>query len=82
MGFEIEKGVKIPPWPAGERRNRRQYPFREMEVGDSFFCPGDAGGVASVRVSAHGYQQRNGGAFLIRAEEKSGVSGVRVWRIE
>ena len=64
MEFKIEKGIEVPQY-------RAKYPFKKMEVGDSFFSETDACS------SAYMYGKRNGKRFLIRKEG----DGFRVWRI-
>ena len=73
--FEIDKGVEIP----AKRARRRNYPFREMEVGDSFFVPTDK--PANVSASICGCVRSSrypGKRFTSRKVE----GGVRCWRIE
>ena len=71
--YVIQKGVPIPPLPkrTGGPRSR-QYPFHEMEVGDSF--------VASPRVcqASTEYGSRYGKKFTTRRVDDVFV---RVWRI-
>lgn len=66
----IDKNIPIP-------RSRGKYPFREMEVGDSFLCPKgsektiySAAGQATTRIK--------GRRFIVRKTE----DGFRVWRVE
>lgn len=69
--IEINKGLPTP------QRGRTKYPFRDMELGDSFFAPG-----ASV-ISLHGCARRHRPMrFTCRSLVENGVAGVRVWRIE
>lgn len=65
--FEIEKGVPIPA------SRSFKYPFKNMEVGDSFFCQHQG-----VRSSAMHFGRRH------KTKYKSIVegNGYRVWRIE
>jgi hypothetical protein len=42
MTIKIEKNVAIPKINVGGG-NQRKYPWYEMEVGDSFFVPGENG---------------------------------------
>lgn len=71
--IEIEKGIEMPDRPLGKPP---KYPWREMEVGDSFFVPNmntaDFGGGASTA------GKRLGKKFSCRREG----NGVRVWRVE
>ncbi|PZF76195.1 hypothetical protein DK847_13395 [Aestuariivirga litoralis] len=66
----ITKGLPTP------HRGRAKYPFRDMELGDSFFAPG-----ASV-IGLHGCARRHRPKrFTCRTLVENGVAGVRVWRI-
>lgn len=69
-GIEITKGLPTP------HRGRSKYPFRGMDLGDSFFAPG-----ATV-IGLHGCARRHRPMrFTCRTVVENGVSGVRVWRI-
>jgi hypothetical protein len=70
--IKIDKGVPAPNehWS----RNRVKYPFKSMEVGDSFFTETSRVAVTSA---ACGYARRNGVKFTTRSEN----GGTRVWRI-
>lgn len=72
MAFDVEKNVPMPE----ERATRTLYPFRNMEVGDSFLVPQGA----PQRVNAAVYQEnkkRDGVKYTQRKVE----GGVRVWRM-
>jgi hypothetical protein len=71
--IEIEKGIPIPPQrPWG---HETIYPWRTMEIGDSFFISGkpmkQAGSLAAKAAA------RTGQKFTLRTVD----GGVRVWRI-
>jgi hypothetical protein len=69
--FAIEKGVPIPlPKKAGK------YPWRTMEVGDSFFVANV--GHKDFATNASQARKRTGFKFTLRKVE----GGVRIWRIE
>lgn len=75
----VDKGIEIPPknWSRGDRKCL--YPWREMEVGDSFFIP-NGGKVREIRgvASRAGQAARyTGMKFTCRAVD----GGFRVWRI-
>lgn len=79
MGFVIEKNVEIPS--AGV--TQKKYPLRELEVGDSFFVPGEnAKAIGRVRNAAFQAGKVHGLAFTCRVVTESGVRGIRVWRTE
>lgn len=78
--YEIDRGVEIPA-PNIHNRNSRIYPFREMEIGDSFLVPGNENKKAlqaRVGSAACYYGKRNNSRFVTRSVE----GGVRVWRVE
>ena len=85
MKFQIQKNVPIPN--AGGRAPRTEYPFEQMEVGDSFFVPGMTVKKMSGQV---GYWKKTMGMnFAIRAVTEDYMNddgevvsgdGVRVWR--
>ena len=66
----ITKGLPAP------RGRRAKYPFRDMEIGDSFFSPG------SSVIGIHGCARRHRPMrFTCRSVVEDGVAGIRVWRI-
>ena len=79
----IEKGI-----PLRSRNNSRvgssKWPWREMEVGDSFFAPGYV--QTYMQAAMLGCKVlvppgKDVGKFALRLEKKDGVQGVRAWRI-
>lgn len=71
--IKIEKGVPVPP-----RRTRKgisKYPFRQMEVGDSFLMP-DYTVVRAWGILGP-YAKRLGQKYTVRTVE----GGARVWRV-
>lgn len=77
--MKVEKGIDIPPSGAGRIS---AYPFKGMEVGDSFLVPydGEEPRAVLLRVSSScGARKRNHGEqYSCRSLE----DGVRVWRIK
>jgi hypothetical protein len=71
----IEKGI---PLPQEARGRRRLWPFADMEIGDSFFLPGESAECQRVlrNASSH-YQRKTGAVFATRSVE----GGARVWRV-
>ena len=69
--IEIEDGVEVP-----FKNKSVRYPFKSMEVGESFFVEGKV--TSQVMSAARIYGPMK---FTSRAAEKDGVKGVRVWRI-
>jgi hypothetical protein len=71
--LKIEKGVPLN----GDARCR--YPWREMEVGDSFFVAAKNPQAAqAVQVSICGSAARQDGKYTTRRVD----GGVRCWRVE
>jgi hypothetical protein len=69
---EIEKGVKLKDHP------QKVYPFRDMEVGDSFYFEADAEQAKKLRSASANVTSRNGWKF---STLKDG-SGYRCWRLK
>jgi hypothetical protein len=67
ISVELEKGVPLPV-------ARQKYPYKEMEVGDSFFV--FAGGIQNVCNQNYRMGKKLGMSFIARKEG----DGVRVWR--
>jgi hypothetical protein len=73
--IEIDKGIPMPALGSAKK-----YPFKDMEVGDSFFVEeneknGDINAIQKrLSVSAYGYRPRKFSALKVEG-------GVRVWRI-
>ena len=73
MAFEIEKGVPLPK--SVQRGWTGKYPWRQLEIGDSFFVPGkttnDIGGTVTIARRTTGFK------LVTRSVE----GGVRIWRV-
>jgi len=68
----IEKNVPIP---AARNGKPVLYPFKAMQVGDSFFYEGKR---SIIAVAASKAGKKLNSKFLVRAEN----GGYRVWRVE
>ena len=85
--LEIQKGVPMPEAEAKTRKNAK-YPFKGMEVGDSFVTPLKKDediekAMVKVNANARRYGKDLGATFETRIvkEEKTGkVQGIGVWR--
>ncbi len=76
--IKIDKGIEIPP----ENRGRKaKYPFRDMEVGDSFFIPKKEC-ASSGALQARGIKVLGTGTTTVRKVTEKGVYGFRIWRIK
>lgn len=87
MSFQIESDIPYKaPSRGGRGRKPTQFPFRDMEVGDSFLipCEHDAKTLASWRrkilVSKKRFVVEEDEYIIIRTSVVDG--GLRVWRTE
>ncbi len=71
--IRIHRGIP-PPTDSGKANNEGKYPFRQLEVGDSFFAPG----VTSLPISY--WKHVTGHKYTVRVDKKA--SGTWVWRIK
>jgi hypothetical protein len=79
MMYEIETGIEAP---VKSRGREPKYPWRELDIGDSFFASvADAPG-RSLRSSMIHAQKRYGLVLTSRTRVENGVKGIRIWRIE
>lgn len=72
MTIAIDKGV---PMPAKSTGRPSIYPFKNMEVGDSFYVAGRSPRLMGGAIT--GAKKSNGFDFVSRAEGE----GTRIWRI-
>ncbi len=68
--FDVEKGIPVPRSASGWVK----YPFRQMEVGDSFFVAGATSKTLVNAAQGHRYEGRK---YTVRTVD----GGARVWRI-
>jgi hypothetical protein len=82
--YKIEKGVPVPPIVRKGVTHKTKYPWREMEVGDSFFVPRPDGKDVKIMQTCFSGKKR-AARFGIRTKTRqwteNGVLGIRVWRI-
>jgi len=71
MSIEVEKNIPIPP-----EKKRNVYPYKQLEVGESFFVP--TGKIQIVCNANYRTGKQLGKKFIARKESE----GVRVWRTE
>ena len=71
MSITIEKNIPIPP-----EKKRNVYPYKVLEVGESFFVP--TGKIQIVCNANYRTGKQLGKKFIARKESE----GVRVWRTE
>lgn len=77
QGISIQRNVPIP---AGAQGPVPKYPFRNMEVGDSFFVEADKTRIATIRTSAHLFGRCNEATFRTVSVTEGGKSGIRIWK--
>lgn len=70
FGSSVQSGIPVPP----KRGPNRPFPWRTIEVGESFHIPSDA--MQSIRPVCTYYKNRYGRQFTTRKEG----AGIRVWR--
>lgn len=76
MKIQIEKGVPVPK----NITRKSKYPFREMEVGDSFFIKDNIDvkrAQQKISAVAHMFCKKNP---LYKFKTQAFDSGVRIWR--
>jgi hypothetical protein len=76
--YAIDKHIPIPE----SARNGRpaKYPFKNMNVGDSFFVAGEHTG--RLLISIRGCALRNKPKVFYCEQKKTAPTGVRCWRVE
>jgi hypothetical protein len=78
--FKIESNVPVPVIKKGRRKKTlpgrdAKYPFREMDVGQSFFVPGDPEQLGKAVLGCA--RRVEGAKFRMQI-----VTGIRIWRVE
>ena len=69
VSINIQKNIPIPP-----EKKRNVYPYKNMEIGESFFVP--TGKIQIVCNANYRTGKQLGKKFIARKENE----GVRVWR--
>ena len=77
MDISIDKKVPMPPHPRRVGGVGQKYPWRQMNVGDSFLFPPDIK-IQHASALAVGFGQAIDGKFSCRTTDE----GVRCWRVE
>lgn len=80
MEFKIEKGVQMPPRPAGPGPEYSSL-WRHLSPGDSVFLAGKSGRAIGSTLNNKA-MRRDGYRFATRTVTEDGVTGVRVWCLE
>ena len=83
MTFVIEKGIALPAakgGPLGKGKNK--YPWKEMEVGDSFYTPAPEGRtLAKYRPTISGCASLAAKRLGMKFATRRDGDGLRVWRV-
>lgn len=82
--FRIEHNVPLPTIPRGAPMLPIKFPWAELSIGDSFFCPLVDKSVMSVRsminIDFKKYTTQTG--IKMKVTTRAIDNGVRVWRIK
>jgi hypothetical protein len=72
---KIESGIPIPPlkFRAGAPE---KYPFRHMQIHDSFFI------ARRTPINTKPWVEKTGFRFETRSVTENGLKGIRCWRVE
>lgn len=76
MTYKIEKGVEIP------RTAYQEYPFDEMEVGDSFFVEGGSTQISKGDSRAYRAAKMYGLRHSVEFSARTVEGGLRIWRVK
>jgi hypothetical protein len=82
----IQEGIPIPERKRMERKNQKlirkvSYPFRKMDINDSFFVPAEIQNPGAVRAMVSVFASENPEwSFITRSVIYRGQNGVRIWR--
>ena len=75
MVIQIDKHIPVNKFL--KRARKHQYPFAQMDPGDSFYVEGDLGVCQTVRTLMWRFTKETGWKFVTRRDE----GGLRVWRV-
>jgi hypothetical protein len=75
MNYNIDKNIPHPNF------NRVKYPFKDMEVGDSFFVPLDGVDALTIKNRLNCAVRDNSLKLSFKFAQKRENNGYRVWRI-
>lgn len=75
--YNIEKKVPIPVFY--DRGAPPKYPFRQMEIGDSFVVEGSDQERTRAQHAAHTFAQNHS---KFKFTTRSFINGMRIWRIK
>lgn len=87
MMIQVDKGVPMPPHrPMGRPTGgcgKHRYPWRTMQIGDSFVYPGETYIEAYLRAyrATHGRKTYDPHQYEIRTVDTPEGKVVRIWRI-
>lgn len=75
--YTISKNVPLPP-----RRNCAEFPWRNLQIGDSFFIPSDKAGINGKRVYMSASNLKRHMSEPVRFSIRKVQGGYRAWRVE
>lgn len=78
MVINIDKGIIIPR----QMLHGGKYPWRDMEIGDSFFVPGKDFSKMQSQASHTGIKLKKKFMVYRTNEGSRKIAGVRIWRIK
>jgi hypothetical protein len=83
MTYTIEQGVPMPSREDMPRSGPKpKYPWRSMQVGDSFAVPFAPNLYRAIRRAAESQYQTSGTRFrVMRVDEADGTQLIRAWRL-
>ena len=79
--YPVDHGIPLPPNPRlGGGRTRQRYPFKLMEIGDSFLVPYGEEAPEIVRNRAAVSCSKTSADTGYRFELRTLADGIRIWR--
>lgn len=80
MEIKVEENIPLPP--SATMKGSSKYPFKKLEIGDSFFIPVKEGkAIESLQRSIISTNQ-TGIKITTRTIAENGVRGIRTWRVK
>ncbi len=77
---KVDKGIPYPLIYSTRKPKGSKYPFKDMEIGDSFFLPNHYQDFAGLRSSIMTAANRFGIKVTISYNAEEG--GIRTWRVK
>jgi hypothetical protein len=83
--FKIDSNVPLPTRVRRSSSLEKQYPFKDLDPGQSFFVPKSEAKPTSLQSGISRMNKRtpaDGMKFTIRPVTENGVEGSRIWRTD